>query len=216
MLIDQAPKLGLSSVGCPEVECYDTCAPCEHKNYVFANSTPLSGRSTNLLAIVNAVLEVHEEYLQRLCDYQLDICKRGELVGFPCLQCGFIDPSCITYGESIFLPSACAECPCFRPVEFSNCQISTVDLSVVVPDLYPLIVDALEELSGGFASGRTLQTFFQKFLPDSGLLFFRDSTYHFSLGNASTEALSILPLLINLAPVPFGAQVLFYINCLEG
>jgi len=215
MLNQSATTLGNKSQGCPEIRCYDTCSVCEHKNYVFENSTPLSGQSNLLLAVIESVLTVHEEYIQCLCDYEQTVCQRGEVVGFPCMQCGFINPDCISYGEPIFLPEQCSECPCFRPVMFDNCEIMTADVSVVLPDVYPEIVNALEELSGGFANGSTMESFFQKFLPESNLLFFKDSTYHFSLGNADNSILSILPLLINIAPVPFGARVLFYINCEE-
>lgn len=210
-----APTLGSRSQECPEIVCYDTCTPCEHKQYVFDSSTNFNGKAEGFEQVVDAILSKHDDYVAALCSYQADICKRGELVNFPCVQCGFIDPACVILGEPLFLPEICAECPCFKPLDFSQCSVSSVDLSVAVPSIYGDIVGALEMLVGRFASGGAIETFFNQFLPDAALLFFKDSVYHFSLGNASNDVMSILPLLIDLAPVPIGASVQFYINCDE-
>lgn len=212
-MLEAASTLGNKSQDCSQPICYDTCAPCEHKQYVFDQSEPFNGLAPNLVALTEAVLDVHDAYIAELCNLELDICKRGELAGFPCVQCGFIDPSCVTYGDPLFLPTVCAECPCFRPLDFSQCNQVSVDLSVVVPDIYARIILALEQLSGRYANGGTLADFFLAFLPQSNLLFFKDSTYHFSLGSSDSQVLSILPLLISLAPVPIGTKVQFYINC---
>ncbi len=210
-----ANTLGNKSTDCPEVVCYDTCAPCEHKQFVYDNSTEFVGNPKTLLSVIDAVLDVHEKYLQQLCELELDVCKRGELANFPCNQCGLIDPAtCLVLGEPIYNLQSCNDCMCYTPLDFSGCTQRNVDLSKApYTAIYSQMIEAIDELSSGYANGGTVESFLQKFLPGSSLLFVRDGIYHISIGTVTNDILSILPLLERLAPLPIGAGLRYYTAC---
>jgi len=209
-----APTLGNRSQNCPEIICYDTCAPCEHKQYVFDNSTNFNGRAVGFEQVIESMLSKHDDYVAALCAYIPDICKRGELVNFPCIQCGLIDPECITFGPTVYNLQSCTGCVCFQPIYFTDCTISNVDLSTpTYLEIYTDMIEALEQLAGGFANGQTAEDFLKLFLPQAELLFFDNGTYHFSIGQATAEVLAILPLLADLAPIPLGAKLQYYLAC---
>lgn len=216
MSLVAAKKLGNKTQNCPEVDCQAVCGECEHIQYVYDNSEAISGSPEVFLGLVDSMLATHDNYMQQLCDYAPDICKRGELANFPCIQCGLIDPSCIVVGEPVYHLQACIDCVCFTPLDFSGCEQTHVDLSLApYTDIYILIIDSLEELSSGYANGCTAEEFLKKFLPDAKLLFFKDSGYHFTIGNVSQDILAILPLLAALAPIPLGARLTYYLSCGE-
>jgi len=209
-----APQLGQKSQNCPRPECTTGCGVCEHKQYVFDNSTAFNGDPEDLINLVDSVLLVHEGYMRMLCDYQIDICKRGELANFPCIQCGQIDPNCIELGEQITYLQSDSDCKCFKPLDFSNCEERIVDLSQFpYLEIFEQMVIAIDELSFGFANGQTVEDFLKRFLPDASLLFFRDNTYHFTIGQSNATVLSILPIIQALSPLPFGAKIRFYLAC---
>jgi len=190
--------LGTTAVDCPLVECpiYQCYQECEHRGIVYDLSSNLPYQSQAFLTnLINAILEVQEEFIQQICGDITDVCELGFRANLECLQC-----SLTTYSLD---PS---QCPGYNILTETSDPV-WVDLSSPdYIDLYSNIITWLQ-CSRGHASGELIDQLAQIF--GGELLGYSDSTYHILMPN-DPLILGLSTLIKRIMPAPFGAVVQIY------
>ena len=190
--------LGTQEQDCPELLCpiYQCYQECEHRGIVFDLLDNLPFQSQLFLTnLIDAFLEVQEEFLQELCSPVDDICELGFRVNLDCLQCA------LTTIEIV--PS---DCDGYDIVNETSAP-TFINLSdAAYFDYYNAIISWLM-CARGNASGELIDSLAQAL--GGELLGFSNRTYHIRLPN-DPVLLGISNLIKRIMPVPFGAAIEIY------
>ncbi len=211
---------GLTSSNCPLLLvpqlCYEHCA---HTNYVLNQTLPLIGNPEYLESLLKGILKTQEHFIQAVCEYQPDLCKLGEILGFPCVQCGYvIQPVfdlCPTYGIECGDTKYSTVDPCkslCTPLCSKECISTTFDFTTSGESLalYESIITALVTFNGE-ANWSGIDQFIKLVFGDeAGVVTFQAGTYYLSIGREMTEfETNAANIILSAFPVPIGANVQF-------
>lgn len=219
MLPVRSRLYGNKSQNCPQpiepVPCYE---PCEHTAYVLSKSLPLIGNPFYLESLLRGQLKVAESFLAKLCN-PLEICKEGETLGFPCVQCGFVAiPSfslcaceyfeCNNVVYEIINPCVSIEAPICQ----KKCLTTSVDFSTAEDsfDLYTKIINAIKSFQGS-ANWSGLNDFVKLvYGEDAKVVTFINGVYYLNIGREMSEfETNTINIIKRVFPVPIGAEIKF-------
>lgn len=217
---------GQKSEICPTplapVPCYEEC---EHTDYVFSQTLPFIGNPFYLESLLRGQLRIAENLIEEFCS-PLEICKLGEVLGFSCVQCDYVQNRAYLICPPD--PIVCGDCqydlitPCHEPItnicdpELDICQrctFTTVDFSTAGPlfDIYSNIVNALIQFNG-IANWLGIDQMAKLiFGNDAKVIAFQNGTYYVFITVTETIRNALL-IIKNLLPVPIGANIEFVEN----
>lgn len=188
------------TLSCEKLGCY---VPCEHTGIVLSKAPIKPYASQALLSqLISAILSVQEDAIETLCE-PVDICESGFRLGFPCVQCGFAN-----YQLTNKILNLCGtDTICLYEVIGESQQFVDLSLGDYLP-IYTAIVEWLN-CARGAANGQTINSYLAIF--GGVLLGYSNGVYSAELPNDPT-ILSIIEIIRKLAPIPFGAEIKFYVS----
>jgi hypothetical protein len=159
--------------------------------------------------LTEAILEIQQEFIQELCEFQFDICFRGQAVGFPCLQCGYICDIGVCGTSSI--------CPGYDKVEMADlCGGNICEIDFSQPPLltiYTAIVSALESetFTANVLGVEKMADLI--FGGGSEVVKIEDSVYFLWPGRVlTTEETQAFNLFKKIFPLPFGFDICLVVS----
>lgn len=210
---------GKKTTNCPSpvrfVPCYE---PCEHTDFVVSQALPFIGDPFYLESLLRGQLKVAEKFLAELCQ-PLDICKLGEILGFPCVQCGYVVQPAFSIcpnesfhcGDSFYTTLNPSQSIC-APLCNDKCITGAIDFSTAEDSfaLYFKIATALKSFKGN-ANWSGLDEFVKLVFGDNAnLVTFKEGIYYLDVGRAlSNFEFNALNIIKRVFPAPIGADIIF-------
>lgn len=137
--VDELPELGGKfSENCPKCDPRECYVECRHVNQFmgqYYNSENYIN-SPRHKALTESILNLQDSILQDICSFEFDICVKGSLVGFDCIQC---EDVCQDGAEEF-------ECG-YDKIIFDNCVKTKIDFTSdpALQAIYENVINALSQ-----------------------------------------------------------------------
>ena len=198
---EQLPELGGQfSESCPKCfrrECYVACRHLNETMLAFYNFENYLGAERHK-ALAESILNLQDTQLSQICEFELDICVKGALVGFPCVQCKEV----CTTGTIAF---DCA----YDKITFDDCVTTAIDFqsTPALTLLYLSIINALKSVYSVDIKG--VEEYANSvFSVSSEVVQFKSDTMYLNLNRALTSEEEQTWLFIkDTFPLPIGTDL---------